>query len=400
MVLVPGQAYDAGNALGELNSSIKHLGAVMAYAWVYRMMVYILLMTVLLPLHAQEAGEEVRLQGVITEDVYAAGGVVDVLATVEGDVVVAGGRVVIGETVSGDVMAAGGSVEVHAAVADDVRLAGGDVRLRGTVADDVMAAGGNVSLLPDSRVGGRAWLSGGRIKVAGFIARELKAAGGEILVSGRVDGNVDIKGRKIRILDGAVIDGDLSYASPHEAEIAEGAEIRGSIHYEPAERPMGTIIAGAIGVVFLVLLSLILTGILWYLLLPRFIGRAVDDIRGEPWKCLGLGLALFAATPLVISVLFATLVGWLPALVLGALYLLLLLSGFLISIFFVGKRIRGQREMSRAGHLGSFALAGFLIVLLGLVPVLGTLLLFVLMLLGVGSMTLGLHRTYMEQARN
>ena len=49
-----------------------------------------------------------RIQGVITEDVYAVRGTVDVLATIEGDVVVAGGRVTVGERTGGDAMAAGG----------------------------------------------------------------------------------------------------------------------------------------------------------------------------------------------------------------------------------------------------------------------------------------------------
>jgi cytoskeletal protein CcmA (bactofilin family) len=364
----------------------------------HRCLVFILLCMALIPLRAQEAGETVRLQGEITEDVYAAGGTVDVLGKIEGDVVVAGGRVVIGETISGDVMAAGGSVEVRAVVGDDVRLAGGDVRLSGSVEDDAIAAGGNVTLSPNSQVGGRAWLSGGRIEIAGMIDKELKAAGGEIILSGRINGNVALKGQRIRILDSAIIDGDLSYSSPQEAEIAKGAQILGTIQYEPVERPMGSIIAAAIGIAFLVLLSLIITGILGYLLFPRFIDIAVTDIRSEPWKCLGLGLALFAATPIVISVLFVTLIGWLPALVIGALYLLLLLSGFLTSAFYTGDLIWGLRRVaieSRTGRLGSFALAALLLILLGLIPVLGNLLLFVLMLLGVGAMALGLYRAYL-----
>ena len=387
----------------QLDTSSRENGvSVMAKSYFYRCLVFTLLCTALLPLRAQETGESVRLQGVIAEDVYAAGGTVDVLAKVEGDVVAAGGRVAIGESVSGDVMAAGGSVEVNADVGDDVRLAGGDVRIGGTVGDDAIAAGGNVVLLPDSKVGGRAWLSGGRIEVAGVIGKELKAAGGEILLSGRVKGNVKLDGRRIRILQTVVIDGDLSYAGPQEAEIAEGAQIHGSIHYEPVERHIGAIIGAALGLAFMVLVSLILTGILWYLLFPRFIGSAVTDIRTEPWKCLGLGLALFAATPVVISLLFMTLIGWLPALVIGALYLLLLLSGFMTSAFFVGDLIwglRGHVEMSRAGRLGSFAIALLLIILLGLVPLLGNLLLFGLMLLGMGTMTLGLYQAYRGEAK-
>lgn len=372
----------------------------MANAISARCLLFFLLCAALSPLLAQEAGEAVRIDGAIAEDVYAAGGTVDVLATVEGDVVVAGGRITVGERVSGDVMAAGGAVSVNASVGDDVRLAGGDVRLGGSVGGDALAAGGNVTLLPDSSVEGRAWLSGGRVDVAGVVGRELKASGGRIVLSGRVNGDVELTGRSIRILESAIIDGDLVYRSPQAADIASEAQIRGSVRYEPVEWPTAAIVATLAGVGILVLLSLILTGIGLFLLFPRVIANAVTSIRAEPLKCLGLGLAVFAATPVVISVLFVIVIGWLPAIVIGALYLILLLAGFLTGAFYVGElgwRLRKRRKVSKTGRLLSFVVALILISLLGLVPLLGTLLLFALMLLGVGVLTLGLYRVYVGQ---
>jgi hypothetical protein len=362
-----------------------------------RCLLFLLLCAALPPLLAQEAGEAVRITGEIAEDVYAAGGTVDVLAIVDGDVVAAGGRVTVGERVSGDVMAAGGVVSVDASIGDDVRLAGGDIRLGGSVGGDAMAAGGNVTLMPDGSVQGRAWLSGGRVDVAGAVGRELKATGGRIVLSGRVNGDVELTGRSIRILDSAIINGDLVYRSPQEADIASGAQIRGTVRYEPVELPTAALIATLAGVGILVLLSLIVTGIALFQLFPRFITNAVTAIRAEPWKCLGLGLAVFAATPVAISVLFLTVVGWLPAIVIGALYLMLLLAGFLTGAFYVGDlgwRLLGRGEVSKAGRLWSFVVALIVIMLLGLVPLLGTLLLFALTLLGAGTLKLGLYRVY------
>jgi cytoskeletal protein CcmA (bactofilin family) len=368
-----------------------------------RYLLFVLLCTALSPLLAQEAGEAVRITGEIAEDVYAAGGTVDVLATVDGDVVAAGGRVTVGEGVSGDVMAAGGAVSVDASIGDDVRLAGGDIRLSGSVGGDAMAAGGNVTLAPDGSVKGRAWFSGGRVDVAGAVDRELKAAGGRIVLSGRVNGDVELTGRSISILDSAIINGDLVYRSPQEADIASGAQIRGTVRYEPVEWPTAAFVATLVGVGIAVLLSLIVTGMALFLMFPRFIANAVTTIRAEPWKSLGLGLAVFAATPVVISVLLFTVIGWLPAIVIGALYLILLLAGFLTGAFYVGDlgwRRLGRGEISKSGRVWTFVVALIVIALLGLVPLLGALLLFALMLLGVGVFTLGLHRAYVGQSGN
>ena len=84
-------------------------------------------------------------------------------------------------------------------------------------------------------------------------------------------------------------------------------------------------------------------------------------------------------------------------LTIGALYLILLLTGFLTVTFYVGDLgwgLLGRGEMSRAQRLWSFVAALFVITLLGLVPLLGALLLFALMLLGVGVLKLGMYRAY------
>lgn len=361
---------------------------------------FVLLLGVTVPSLAQQTGEMVRIHGAIADDVYAAGGTVDVLATVEGDVVVAGGRVTVSDRVSGDVMAAGGAVTVSAEIGDDVRLAGGDVTLSGSVRDDAIAAGGNVTITSDSNIGGRAWLSGGRIDMAGTIGKELKAAGGRIVLSGQVNGDVELTGRDISILDGATINGNLKYRSPREAEIANGVEVRGSIDYEPVEQPIVAVGAAIAAVVIVVLLSLAVTGIALYLLFPHTIDTSVATIRSEFWKCLGLGLAIFAATPVVIAVLIMTVIGWLPAVVIGPVYVILLLAGFLTAVFYVGSLglgLLGRGEPSRGRRLWSFVLALIVVTVLGLVPLLGTLLLFVLMLLGVGVLELCMYRAYVAQ---
>ena len=171
---------------------------------------------------------------------------------------------------------------------------------------------------------------------AGISGKELNAAGGRIVLSGTVNGDVEVAGRSIEILAGAVIDGDLIYRSPEQAAIASEARIGGTVSYEEVERHATPVVAWAVGIGIVVLLSLIITGIAMFLLFPQFIGSALSSIRAEPWKCLALGLAVFAATPVLVSVLFSTVIGWLPAIVVAVLYLLLLLAGFLTSAFYLG----------------------------------------------------------------
>jgi hypothetical protein len=126
--------------------------------------------------------------------------------------------------------------------------------------------------------------------------------------------------------------------------------------------------------------------------------RATTD---APWKSLGLGFAMFAATPLVILLLLITLVGIWLALVLMALLPVLLFIGFLTGAIAIGdlglRRVmkgkkparvtKGQRVLSIVAALVALWLIGF-------IPVLGPLACFAVLLFGAGGLTLFLWDRY------
>lgn len=347
---------------------------------------------------AQDAGETVIKQGTIGEDLYLAGETVEVRAQVEGDVIAAGGTVRVSDSVRGDVMAAGGEVEIHATVSDDVRVAGGEVEIDGTVGDHLVAAGGTLRLARDARVGGRAWLAGGTVRVDGRIGGTLKAAGDHLIIAGEVGGDAELAGDRIEIAPGAVIHGQLRYLSRNEAQIDSSARIGGAItrtEFEPGTPPRGP---GAAGTRFGLMVMLAAAAIAMMLLFPGFSLAAAHRLRAAPWKSLGLGLALFAATPLVIVLLFITVVGVFVALPLMALFPVLLLAGFLtaaISASDYGLARLGRAEGASKGVRALAIVATLLALwLLCFVPGLGPLVMFALLLFGVGALGLTLWQRY------
>jgi cytoskeletal protein CcmA (bactofilin family) len=360
----------------------------------------ILLLTLLLlfpssALLAQEFGESVTRSGTVKEDIYLAGSTVNLAVVAEGDVTAAGGNLTIGDEIKGDALLAGGSVTIRGKLRDDVRAAGGAVTLDAEVGDDALLAGGNVVLAPSTSVGGRAWLAGGRIDIAGRIGRELKAAGGNIAISAEVMGNAMLAGETIEIKPGAVIHGNLRYMSPNAATIDKAAMIKGTITHLPSPRhergAVGTAAAG-IGI----LISLMVTGTVLLLLFPRFAVAVTDRIAQAPWKSLGLGLAVLAATPLVIILLFVSLIGlWLGFILLAA-YLVALLAGYLSGVLSAGeimlKRLRRQTGLTRGWRVAALVIMLVMVGVLGLVPGLGGLLIFALLLFGLGSLAWQVYR--------
>jgi cytoskeletal protein CcmA (bactofilin family) len=348
-------------------------------------------------LSAQEAGPTILKRGVIAEDVYASGGRVDILAEVDGDVVAAGGRVSVGRLVKGDVIAAGGDVSIAGKVLDDVRAAGGLVTIDAHIAGDAVAAGGSVSLRPESQVDGKAWLVGGDIEVHGTVGKRLRAAGGRIRIAGDVHGDVDLVARRIEILPGARITGSLTYRSPQEAKIDPAAHIGGTLTRLPAPARLATVsrgVAWIAGVVFLA--SLMVSGIVLLLLFPNFSTAAARTVATDPWKSLGMGIAVLVATPVAAGLLMSTLLGMPLGLTILSLYFVSLLWGFLTAATFVGdlgiRLFRGGP--SKGWRVLSLIAALVVLAIIGAIPIVGAVILFLALLFGLGAWTVHGYRTY------
>jgi cytoskeletal protein CcmA (bactofilin family) len=354
-------------------------------------------------LQAQEAGETVVMRGTIDQDLYVAGGTVDVLADVNGDVIAGGGQVNIDNTVSGDILAGGGNVSIRARVGDDVRVAGGNITISGSVGDDLIAGGGQLLLAPSATVGGRAWLGGGNVQINGKVGKGVKAAGNHVVIAGDITGDVELYAESIDIEPGAVIRGNLTYYSREEARIANGAEITGTVKREPLgpgkearehARGFGYVARLALSI------TLMITGIVLYLLFPTASVGAARTINESPWKSLGLGFAILAATPLVVLLLCISFLGiWLGLLAL-AVYLMFLLLGFLTGILNIGdwglRLIDRAKTATKGWRVLSIIAALLALWIVRFVPVLGGLLAFAILLFGLGALTLYLWRRYVS----
>lgn len=346
----------------------------------------------LLSFAVPESGEIVTRRDTVNDDYYAAGGTVDINAVVSGDVVIAGGELFIGRHIKGDVIVAGGSVHIRGDIQDDVRAAGGDITIDANIGDDLIASGGRINVSAGSTVGGEVWLAGGDVRVAGTVDKDLVIGAGSIRLSGTVHGNVRIEGGEIQILEGAIIDGDLHYKSPSEANIHSAAMISGNVTYERVEWDHSHRVASIFFVITMMVASIVL-----FKLLPGFTMSAVSRISADPLKSLGAGFLALIIVPIVAILLISIVLGVWVGLIIIALYFVALLLGFLVSCFFVGDwgARRLNKDITTTGRrLLSVTIAIFVLGLLKLIPIIGGLLIFALLLSGLGAVMLQLKDIY------
>ena len=343
---------------------------------------------------ASDIGETVIKRGTVNDDYYVASDSVNIDAEVAGDAVVAGGDLFIGRRIQGDIMAVGGSVNIRGEILDDVRVIGGDVNIDATIGDDLAVAGGEIKVFSTTSTGGEAWLAGGDVDMAGTINKGLSIVAGTIRISGTVRGDVVLEGGEIHILEGALIEGSLRYKSANKATIHPDAKIIGDISYEEKkwDHPHR-----AYGIFFSI--TMIAAAIVLFLLFPGFTLSSVEKISSDPWKNLGVGFALVILTPVAAILLMSVVLGIWIGLSILALYFVALLLGFLISCFFLGdwgaRRLR--KNITTTGRrLFSVALGIIFVGIIQLIPVIGGLFIFVLLLSGLGAVASQLHCVYRQ----
>lgn len=323
--------------------------------------------------------------------IVVATGTIPILAVAQpgGD---AGGTIVVeeGETVD-SVNAVAGNVVIYGTVENGVSVAAGNVRIAdgGTVGGDVQAFGGNVEIA--GTVDGDVTAGGGNVIVAesGSIAGNLEAGAGTIQLNGQIDGDVEVGADRITIGDNAEIGGDLTYSGTLEGN--EGA-VAGTItedegvgpDFAPTLGPLASWVFALYGLVLNLILGAILLA-----LFPRFSRGVADRVATSPVRAGLVGLAILIVVPILLIAIAITVVG-IPITVLG-LFAFALVSwiGIVYGWFALAAWV-----LSAAGvdSLWLALVVGLVVgTLLSQLPYVGGLLTLLVLLLGLGALSMGLY---------
>lgn len=189
----------------------------------------------------------------------------------------------------------------------------------------------------------------------------------------------------------ATISGSLTYWSDQNADIAQEASISGEvIHNLPPDRgfDQNEMIAffSALKTGFSVFnfLSLLLIGTLLAWLAPNYLKMVASKIPQRPWATLGIGFLVLILTPIIVGLLFLSLIGIPLALLALVLYIFLIYIAKVFVAIFIGQRVFGY--LKKETSLIFIFLIGLIIVTaLELIPVLGGIISLLITLFGLGA---------------
>jgi len=338
---------------------------------------------------------------VINRDYFAFGQLIEISGTVNGDVYALGGQIVVDGKINGDLLASGGAINISGEISQDVRIAGGQINISGQIGRNLTVGGGNIELTPSGVVHGGVVSAGGNIHLASPVGGYAKVMAGNLIVSNKINGDLQAAVGSIRLTSKAEVTGDLTYMSAREASIAEGTKIGGTVtRHSPPSMPRHSarlIFAFLAGMSILMkgisFISTLILGLLSIRFIPNYHHSAVFMLRERTLACLGMGFVTVVVAPVLIMILMATIVGIPLALILSAVYVIALYWSRIFSITWVGEAFFGLfRKKASPGWAFFFGLAIYFF--LSLIPVLGWLIALFIMLFGLGTEMLTRKEVY------
>ena len=297
---------------------------------------------------ASYSGNQVSIDTPVTDDVFAAGGVITVNAPID-SLVAVGGTITLNAPVKGDVIVAGGRIIPNNNIGGKLVAVGGTVDVNGDVGTNALIAGGRVTINPRSTIG-----------------RDAEIAAGTVSNSGHVVGNFSVQSRSFT--NTGTVGGTSTYVQTD---------------------PNG--FSGII-TVFGILFSIgwLILGLLLLNVAPARYRLVEDEVRKSPVIKLVVGFAGLVIACIVLVILGITIIGLPIALVSG----MLLLIGAILSVFFVSSAF-GRLLLSwltvQMKDWYAFV-AGFVVLnILFRVPVAGIIILIVTISLGFGALLYAVH---------
>lgn len=297
--------------------------------------------------------------------------------SVDSDVLLFANEVTVNATISGDLIVFAAQADIQGSVRDDLRVVAGQLNVNAVVGDDVSLAAGQIEVNQNTKINNS------------FIA-----AAGRVRFDGRAEKDVTIYAGSVDIFPHSQIIGNLNLELGRPPVISSQAQISGQINqtlkpkkFASQFQPNFKTITGLILLEKLASLTIeILIGWLLITLLPQLAKQLVSLGLKQPGAAIGWGLLFLTVIPLLACLFIITLIGIPLGMVTILIYVISLLLAKLLVSLSLGSRLLKDVRFQKP-YL-SLALGLVIMVILQLIPIFGWLAYFILILFGLGLLTL------------
>ena len=295
-----------------------------------------------------------------------------------------------------DVIVAGETVGIHNTVTNNIIAAGKTVRITDYVGGGVIAAGQDIIIDTGARIDGGVIAAGDTIRIDGIVSGSVHLYGRSITLNGPIQGNVTVHAETVSI-GSAIILGNVTGTIDKPLIKSQDARIEGKLDLKQdstlkdSGRSMPMARGGGLffGIFLTFLMGFICSAILVWLA-PKYVERVRSLVQTHTNKALLTGIAsVLLVIPL--TILLLVMIVTLPiACVVFLVFMLAMMLGHLVSYLYIGDLVGMALTKKHWSTLGAIAAGALILAILGYVPLIGMLAVFLATSLGAGVILLDL----------
>lgn len=330
----------------------------------------------------------------INESAFVAGDNLVVDANIEGDLFCAGQNVTINGNVKGDVICVAQLIKINGIVDGNVRVAAQNIEINGIVNRNVSVISQSLTLAKASTVKGDTLFGVQNVDLRGSLGRDLAGAAERVDISGSLVRNAVVTATRISVIDPAKINGDFDYYTDNQGTASVNpSNVKGSINRHEIVRQEinkeqvkeASKAAMVMGKIFWMISSLVL-GFSFLYLFGSSVEKRASVISKNPFITGLIGFAFLLLTPIAFVLLLITFIGAPLAFVLLLAYILAICLASIIPTIMVGQWVLRQVfKKKHEGYSWALVVGTVTVGLIFLVPVVGPITGFTLLLLGLGA---------------
>lgn len=339
--------------------------------------------------HALENKEIPEELGVKKETFFAFNEYVKIDDSINDDVIAIAKKIEINGSVKGDVLAIAEEIKINGDVMGDVRIISRNVHINSKIKKNVNILGMDAQISGTAEIGGNILFSINKFSSNGIIKGSLKGFARNFEIGNLVEGDIDVtiaKNGSVSLLPGTTIRGNLFYSSPREAIVGENATVLGQINHSRSSEKAGSKKINLFNKI-ISLFSLLAVGLVLLSLFKQSVRMMNEKLLNESAKCFLWGALFIIFIPIISILLMLTIIGLPLALILLALYAVILYVSQVLTGIALGRIlfVKLKRPLS---DLGEMILGMLLFTILVSLPIIGAPLRILGILWGTGAIVL------------
>lgn len=316
-----------------------------------------------------------------------AGTTINVEGNIDGDAVIVGSNINIDGEINGNLYAVGNNISLKGKINGSAHLAGNMIDVSGEVNKSIYIAGNVVTLSDKSKIGTSLVSFGANTNLNGSVGNQAYLYSGTSNINGSIGSDTVVNSGQVSVGSNAKINGNLKYTSDSQAQISNESNIKGSISRIEEKTAKTEDFRSRLISIVMGLASTFLLGLLLLWSLPKSTVDVADFMSKHMLGSIFCGLLFLILVPIAVILAIVSGIGLHTGLVLGFVYLAVLFAGSVFVALWLGRKITKTKDAKLSQNIWSLAIGLVIIAVINLLPVVGSLLSFVVFLAGIGGLT-------------